>query len=79
MIAWLKQELAYFHATFHDSETILWARLQYVFVLLLTAFNTVDLSPYISDKHLLAAYMLTNALVTELLRKNREDWSGGIK
>ena len=63
-----------FRASFHGSETIIWARIQYVFGMLLVAVNSVDLSPYITDRHLLLAYMLCNAMITEVLRKNREDW-----
>jgi hypothetical protein len=68
-----------FLASFHGSETIIWARVQYFFVLLLTAVNSVDLSPFITDRQLLVVYMLINAVVTEAVRKNREDWSGGVR
>lgn len=79
MIAFLKREWGYVIGTFRGSETIIWARLQYVFGVLLAAFHSVDLTPFISDKNLLIAYMFVNAIITEGARRNREDWSGGIR
>lgn len=74
MTLWYK-----FLASFHGSETIIWARTQYIFGVLLAAVHEVDLTPFISDRHLLVIYMLINAVITEALRNNREDWSGGVK
>lgn len=63
-----------FLASFHDSEVILWARSQYLMLAIYTAMQSVDMSSIISDRHLLQGYIFANALVTELLRRNREDW-----
>ena len=54
-----------FHASFHGSEVILWARCQYIFFLVYTGLQVVDVSLFISDKHLLQGYMFMNAIVTE--------------
>lgn len=75
---------AKFVKTFHDSETIFWARLQVVLgvlgsVALAVAHVvfSVDLSPLFSDPRYLVAWMVCSGLVQEFLRKLREDWGGG--
>lgn len=75
-MAKLKQWWDKFLASFKGSETIIWARIQYVFGVMLVAVNSVDFSAIITDRHLLVAYMFVNALVTEAMRRNREDWGG---
>jgi hypothetical protein len=67
-------QLRRFHASFHDSEIILWARLQFVFLLVYQGLQSVDVSAFISDHRLFQCYLFTNAIVTEMLRRNREDW-----
>jgi hypothetical protein len=67
-------QLRKFRATFHDSEVILWARAQYLMLAIYTALQSVDMSSIISDRHLLQGYIFANALITELLRRNREEW-----
>jgi hypothetical protein len=66
-----------FHASFRGSETILWARLQFVFFCFYTAAQQVDISAFISDHRLLQGYILMNGFVGELLRRRREDWQRG--
>jgi hypothetical protein len=63
-----------FWRSFHDSEVILWARLQFLLLALYTALQSVDMSQVISDGHLLQGYMFTNAFVTELLRRRNAEW-----
>ena len=72
---------AKFVKTFHDSETIFWARLQVILgvlgsVALAVAHVvfSVDLSPLFSDPRYLVAWMVFSGLVQEFLRKHREDW-----
>jgi hypothetical protein len=67
-------KLREFHASFHDSEVILWARSQYLMLAIYTALQSVDMSAIISDRHLLQGYIFANAMVTELLRRSREEW-----
>jgi hypothetical protein len=70
---------AKFHASFRSSETILWARLQFVFFAFYTAAQQVDMTAFISDHRLLQCYILVNGFVAELLRRRREDWQRGPK
>lgn len=75
-MAKVKQWWDSFLASFKGSETIIWARTQYLFGILLTAVSSIDFSQFITDRHLLVAYMFINAVITEAARRNREDWSG---
>jgi hypothetical protein len=68
------QQLRRFHDSFHDSEIIVWARLQFMFGSAFVALQGVDMSVFISDRHMLMGYIFFNGLVTEVLRRNREDW-----
>lgn len=63
-----------FHATFHDSEIILWARAQFLLLAMYEGLQSVDMSAIISDHRLLQGYIFVNAVVTEMLRRSREDW-----
>lgn len=74
MWQWGKDKVLYLHSTFHDSEVILWARIQWIFLAVYTGTQTMDMSAFISDQKLLQLYIGVNAAVTELLRRNREDW-----
>ena len=71
-----------FKASFHDSEVIVFARLQ-VFLGILAAVAlpiahvlfSLDLSPLFSDPKYLIAWLFVSGLVQEFLRRHREDWS----
>lgn len=65
-----------FVASFHDSEVILWARLQYIIFLVYTGLQAVDVSVFISDKRMLQGYILFNAMMTEVMRRHRADFDG---
>lgn len=67
-------QLRKFHASFHDSEVIAWARIQLIIGAAFVALQSVDMSVFISDKHLLMGYIFANAFITEGLRRSREDW-----
>lgn len=59
----------------HDSETILWARLNIVLALLAGALTYVDpslLAPVIKTEYL-PLFMLANGVATEYLRRRRAD------
>lgn len=64
-----------FHASFHDSEVIIWARLNAVMVPVIMGLHNVDWSAYITDKHLLIGYVAVNSVMTEYLRRRRADFS----
>jgi hypothetical protein len=67
--------------SFHDSETIVFARAQ-VFLSILAAVAlpiahvvfSIDLSPLFDDPKYLIAWLFVSGLVQEFLRKHREDW-----
>lgn len=65
-----------FHASFHDSEIILWARVQVVLGCAYAALQGVDMTTFISDRRMMMYYLFANGLITEMLRRNREDWKG---
>jgi hypothetical protein len=67
-------QLRNFRDTFHGSEVILWARVQFLLGSAYVALQGVDMSVFISDRHLLMGYIFANGLITEMLRRNREDW-----
>lgn len=67
-----------FKASFGDSETILWSRLQVVFgVLGAIAFpiwvglSSTDLSPVIKNPQWITYWLIANGVITEVLRRNR--------
>lgn len=72
---------AKFKASFRSSETILWSRLQVaagviggVLLVILQAVLQVDLAPLFTDPRYLVAWLVVSGLLTELLRRHREDW-----
>ncbi len=75
MLDYMKGKWATFHASFHDSEVIVWARLNALFVPILIGLHNVDWSVYISDRTLLMTYIGVNSVLTEVLRRRREDFS----
>lgn len=74
MIQFLRNRFSEFYASFHDSEVILWARLQYVLLAIYTALQSVDVSEFISDHRMLQCYIFANALLTEFLRRRRAEF-----
>ena len=72
-----------FVKSFHESEVIVFARLQ-VFLGVLAAVAlpiahvlfSIDLSPMFSDPRYLIAWLFVSGLAQEFLRKHREDWGG---
>lgn len=67
-------QLRKFHGSFHASEIILWARVQFLLGSVLVALQGVDMSVFISDRHMFMIYLFANGLITEMLRRRREDW-----
>jgi len=63
-----------FHASFHDSEVILWARLQFLFLAIYESLQMVDISAFISDHRMLQIYIVMNGIVGEYTRRRREKW-----
>jgi hypothetical protein len=69
-----------FKATFHDSEVIVWSRVQVLIgavgVPVWLGVSQTDLSPLIRNPQWLAYWLIFNGVVTEILRRNREDFGG---
>ena len=65
----IKSKWQYFHDSFHGSDTIVWARAQLLLGAGYTALQGVDVSVFVTDRHLLQYYIFANALITEMLRR----------
>lgn len=74
MIQGFRDRYQQFHASFHDSEVILWARLQFLFFAFYTALQTIDINQFITDKRMMQIYILINGVVGEYARRRREEW-----
>lgn len=74
MWEFVKGKWVYFQGSFRGSETIMWARAQLMLGAGYTAMQAMDMSLFISDKHALQYYIFANAMITEMLRRHREDW-----
>lgn len=59
------------HGTFHDSEVILWARVQVALGVVAGVLVSTDLSTLFDNPKVLTGYLLLNGLATEMLRRNR--------
>jgi uncharacterized membrane protein HdeD (DUF308 family) len=75
MWAFLKDKFWEFIASFRDSETIWWARIQTVLGLVAGALIMIDpmMVPGLSPTAVVV-WMIFNGIVSEVLRRNREDW-----
>lgn len=63
-----------FHGSFHDSETLFFARLQVVAGSIWCGLSSADMSPFITDHKQLAYWMIGSGIVNEYLRRRREDF-----
>lgn len=68
--AWYKP----IHDSFHDSEVILWSRVQMLAGAVWAAASVADLSPVISNPKYFAAWVIFNGVITEYLRKRNADF-----
>ena len=73
--AWYKP----IHDSFHDSEVILWARIQVLVGSLWVVASQTDLAPVISNPKYLTYWLIANGVITEVLRRNRADFNGNAK
>lgn len=78
MYQMVKKELVYLYGTFHDSETILWARIQMGLGAAWVALSGSDLSQIIHDPKIFGYWTIFNAFVTEMLRRSREDFDATV-
>ena len=80
MWSWIKDEFAYLHGTFHDSEVIAWSRFQIMIGLVWQGLQGVDVSPIVDQKYLVW-YIIFSNVVNELLRRRKAEFNpdGSIK
>jgi len=74
-----------FHASFHDSETILWARIKVAIGMILMASMSFDMSTIITNARWLFVYKVASIFLmadggfSEVVRRNRAtDLEGGV-
>ena len=67
----LKAWWASFHHSFHDSEVIVFARLQVIFGIVWGILTVTDLSPLIENPKYITGWLLFSGMITEMLRRNR--------
>lgn len=60
-----------FHTSFHDSEVILWARLQFAVGCVWEVLIQFDLSPIVTNPKYLTAWLIFSGIVTEWTRRTR--------
>lgn len=59
--------------SFHDSEVILWARIQFAVGCVWEVLITLDLSPILANPKYLTLWLIFSGIVTEWARRNRAD------
>lgn len=74
MWEFIKRECAYLHGTFHDSEVILWSRLNVALGSAWYALQGVDVSPILKDPHYLVLWIIFSNFINEMLRRRRGDY-----
>ena len=81
MWQFIKDKFWYIHNTFHDSEVILWSRLNVLFGVTWVALQGVDVSPLISNPKTLVYYIIVSNVINELLRRRKADYNddGSLK
>ena len=71
---WLRQEWEYIHGTFHNSETILWARVNMVIGAAFAAAQATDLSPLFSNPKVLAFWLIFSNFMSEMARRRNAEF-----
>lgn len=66
----LKANAIAFHASFHKSGTIVFARLQILFGAIWTVLTMTDLAPLISNPKILTGWLIFSGVVTEMSRRS---------
>lgn len=73
-MAWTKADFWKLYWSIHNSEVILWARLQFFVGVVWTVLSTTDMAPLISDPKYLTYWLVFNGVVTEMLRRRKADF-----
>lgn len=74
MWQFIKAKYEYIHGSFHDSEVLVWSRLNVLLGSIWVALQGVDVSPLIKDPKWLVYYIIFSNLVNEMLRRRRADY-----
>lgn len=69
-----KENFWKFYWSFHNSEVIMWARIQLFVGVVWTVLSTTDLAPLISNPKYLTYWLILNGVVTEMLRRHKADF-----
>lgn len=72
----IKAKYLYIHATFHDSEVLLWSRLQIALGSGWFAMQGVDISPVLTNPKHLMGYLIFSNFVNEILRRRGAEYNG---
>lgn len=77
----IKKKYWWFHNTFHDSEVILWSRLQVFIGTGWFAVQGIDVSPILTNPKHLMGYLIFSNFVNEFLRRRNAEYDkdGSIK
>ncbi len=70
-----------FCSSFHNSEVILWSRIQVVVGVIWVGIQGVDVSPIVKDPSWLMYWIIGSNVVNELLRRHRGEYddNGNLK
>lgn len=81
MWQFIKNEYAYIHGTFHDSEVILWSRFNVALGSAWVALQASDISPLVNNPRYMAYYIIFSNFVNETLRRRKAEYdtNGSIK
>lgn len=69
----VKTKAVAFHRSFHNSETILFARLQVLIGAVWAVLSVTDLGPVINNPKYLTAWLIFSGVITELSRRSRSE------
>lgn len=75
-MAWrlTKENFWKFYWSFHNSEVILWARIQFLVGTVWAVLSQTDMSPLITNPKYLTYWLIANGVITELLRRRHADF-----
>jgi hypothetical protein len=71
----LRDKCIWFYTTFHNNETIVWARLQMALGAAWLAVSNSDLSVFINNPKVLGYWLIANSFISEYLRRRGADFS----
>ena len=76
MWEFFREKCIWFYATFHNNETILYARMKAAVGAAWVALAGADMSHIIENPKYLGYWFIFDAFVTEMLRRSRAEFTG---